>query len=49
MKVKYGDVRLGDVMRNYADTSKAKGVLGWQARTDLTDGLRRTVLNLMSQ
>jgi len=48
MKVKHGAVRLGDVMRNYADTSKAKEMLGWQASTELSDGLRRTVLDLMS-
>ena len=46
MKVKHGDTRLGDVMRNYADTSKAKNVLGWQTSTKLSDGLRRTVSDL---
>ena len=31
------------VSRNFADTSKAKRLLGWQAETDLDEGLRRTV------
>lgn len=39
----YGDARLGDVMRNYSDTSKAKRVLGWQAEVTLEKGLEKTV------
>jgi UDP-glucose 4-epimerase len=35
--------RLGDVRRNYSDTSKARKILGWQPVVDLTEGLRRTV------
>ena len=35
--------RVGDVRRNYSDVSKAKTRLGWQARVDLEEGLRRTV------
>ena len=35
--------RLGDVMRNYSDTSKAARMLGWQSEVDLEEGLRRTV------
>lgn len=35
--------RTGDVMRNYADTSRAWRMLGWKARVNLDDGLRRTV------
>jgi len=31
------------VSRNFADTSKAKRLLGWQAEMDLDEGLRRTV------
>lgn len=35
--------RLGDVKRNYSDTSKAREMLGWKVNVDLDDGLRRTV------
>jgi UDP-glucose 4-epimerase len=35
--------RLGDVQRNYSDTSKAAHELGWQAEIYLKEGLRRTV------
>lgn len=35
--------RLGDVQRNYSDTSKAGELLGWRAETPLRDGLKQTV------
>jgi UDP-glucose 4-epimerase len=35
--------RIGDVGRNFADTSKARARLGWAATTGLHDGLRETV------
>jgi UDP-glucose 4-epimerase len=35
--------RPGDVLRNYSDTSKAREMLGWKARVNLTNGLRHTV------
>jgi UDP-glucose 4-epimerase len=35
--------RPGDVLRNYSDTSKARRLLGWQARTPLLEGLGATV------
>lgn len=35
--------RIGDVMRNFADVSKAKSQLGWQSKTELKDGLDQTV------
>ncbi len=35
--------RLGDVMRNFSDTSKAKTKLGWVPATDLQQGLQKTV------
>ena len=35
--------RLGDVKRNYSDTSKAKEVLGWSSITSLQEGLLKTV------
>jgi UDP-glucose 4-epimerase len=41
--VSYGDKRVGDVMRNYSDTSKAQRMLGWSASTDLQKGLSNTI------
>ena len=42
-KVVHGENRLGDVKRNFSDTSKAGRHLGWQARTSLDEGLAKTV------
>ena len=41
-EVSYTEKRLGDVMRNYSDTSKAARMLGWQAQMALPQGLRET-------
>ena len=38
----HGDARLGDVMRNFSDTTKAKDQLGWVAKTELKEGLFKT-------
>ena len=43
VEVRETEPRQGDVMRNYADTSKAERLLGWKAQVKLEDGLRRTV------
>lgn len=40
------DKRIGDVQRNYSDTSKAKKILGWKATTDLQTGLKKTIDDL---
>ena len=37
------EIRVGDVMRNFSDTSKAKKMLGWEVATDLENGLVKTV------
>ena len=37
------DRRAGDVMRNFADTSQARGQLEWSAKTSLREGLEKTV------
>jgi UDP-glucose 4-epimerase len=47
MHVEYGDTRLGDVLRNYSDISKAKNTLGWLPETPLQKGLHLTVSDLM--
>jgi UDP-glucose 4-epimerase len=41
--IRHAAPRVGDVKRNYSDTSKARHRLGWHARVDLKDGLDRTV------
>lgn len=38
-----GEKRLGDVARNYSDTTKARIRLGWQPKMSLTEGLTKTV------
>ena len=43
IKLKNTEKRLGDVMRNYSDTSKARDLLGWTAKTNLQDGIKKTV------
>jgi len=43
IKLKNTEKRLGDVMRNYSDTSKARGFLGWIAKTNLQDGIKQTL------
>ncbi len=43
MTLTSADPRPGDVTRSYADTTKARTRLGWEARTGLDQGLRRTV------
>jgi UDP-glucose 4-epimerase len=35
--------RIGEVRRNYSDTSKAQRMLGWQFQIGVKEGLRRTV------
>lgn len=43
VEVRHAAPRLGDVRRNYSDTSKAARMLGWRSETDLAAGLRRTM------
>ena len=42
-RIEHVDRRVGDVLRNFADTSKAQARLEWAARTSLHEGLRSTV------
>jgi len=39
----YAQERKGEIKRIYLDCKKAKRLLGWQAKTDLTQGLRKTI------
>lgn len=43
IKVINGETRLGDVKRNYSDTTKAKTRLSWQPTVTLEEGLKNTV------
>jgi len=42
VSVTFGEPRLGDVKRNYADISKARKVLGYEPKFDLDAGLKHT-------
>lgn len=44
LNINYGEKRLGDVMRNYSDTSKAKYSLGWNPKMGLKEGIDSTIL-----
>lgn len=43
MQITHEGKRLGDVMRNYSDTTKAQNVLGWQPQTDIQQGIANTI------
>jgi UDP-glucose 4-epimerase len=49
VEVRQAAPRLGDVKRNFSDTSKASRMLGWRAAVELKVGLRRTVDWFMDQ
>ena len=42
-KVVFSEPRVGDVVRNFSDTSKAAKMLGWKAKADLYQGLQQTL------
>ncbi len=43
LDIKFGEKRLGDVMRNFSDTTKANKQLGWKADTKLNIGIDKTI------
>ena len=43
IKVEKREPRLGDVKRNYSDTTKAKTILNWQANIPLKEGVNKTL------
>jgi len=43
VKIVHGSSRLGDVKRNFSDISKARKILGFEPKYNLTDGLRETL------
>lgn len=46
-KTIFMEPRMGDVKRNFSDTSKAKTILGWAARTELREGLDSTIASFL--
>lgn len=42
-RVRHAGPRVGDVRRNFSDTSKVMKVFGWKAETGLAEGMRRTM------
>jgi UDP-glucose 4-epimerase len=42
-QLRYAEPRVGDVRRNYSDTSKARARLGWTPQVSLDEGLKQTV------
>nr|WP_320193462.1 NAD-dependent epimerase/dehydratase family protein [uncultured Desulfobacter sp.] len=47
VKIKHGEKLIGDVMRNFSDTSKAKKMLNWCAKHSLEQGLSKTVQSFL--
>jgi UDP-glucose 4-epimerase len=43
MDVTFGDIQIGDVLRNYSDTTKANHILDWRNETQLKQGLENTI------
>lgn len=43
MKIEHAQPRLGDVKRNFSDTSKADTILRWQAQVGLAEGIKQTI------
>lgn len=48
-RVVYTEQRLGDVLRNFSDTSKAGRMLGWKCKVMLEEGLQSTVDSFMAR
>lgn len=42
-KIHYDSPRPGDIVYSQADVSKAKNILGWQAKVSLEEGLKKTI------
>ncbi len=43
MQIEYVDERSGDLQRNYSDVSKAARLLGWSYKTDIKEGIEKTI------
>ena len=49
IKLVHGEDRLGDVKRNFSDTTKARQRLGWTCQTSLDEGIERTIHYFLQQ
>ncbi|MFW6054657.1 MAG: NAD-dependent epimerase/dehydratase family protein [Thermodesulfobacteriota bacterium] len=49
MEINHTEPRMGDVQRNYSDTTKARDVLGWTPKEPLDSGLEKTVRFFLAQ
>lgn len=49
INVMHGEIRIGDVKRNYSDTTKARSRLQWQPEIALRDGLTTTIDYFLKQ
>lgn len=47
--VNYSEKRVGDVQRNFSDTSKAEKMLNWTSVTRLDEGIQKTIQWFLSQ
>jgi UDP-glucose 4-epimerase len=47
--IRHVNARVGDVLRNFSNTTKARARLGWSAGVSLDEGLRRTVRWFLEQ
>lgn len=43
VRIHYSEPRLGDVKRNFSDTSKAKEILNWEPEVLLKDGIKKVI------
>lgn len=43
IRLSYTSPRVGDVLRNYSDTTKAKEILKWHPMVDIEDGISKTI------
>jgi UDP-glucose 4-epimerase len=43
VQVRHKAPRMGDVLRNFSDTSKAKDILGWRAKVGIKEGIELTL------
>lgn len=48
MGIQYDSPRLGDVKRNFSDTSKAALLLGWRTEWDIVDGIESTIASFLA-
>ena len=48
MKIVYSQPRIGDVRRNFSDTSKAERMLGWEVSIGLQERIKQTIASFLN-